>query len=100
MINANQTAQTQIQILSQGSRLDLVYETIDELHTAICEGQLEKLPEFDSPADMINWLCDVVYTAQETISELEKAQVKAEPMLRVVHRHPTGKGRIKRRRQT
>lgn len=88
MINTNQTAQTSIQLLPRGSRLDLVYETIDELHTAICEGQLEKPPEFDSPADLMNWLRDVVYTAQETISELEKAQVKARPTLRMVRRHP------------
>lgn len=88
MINANQTAQTPIQFLHRGSRLDLVYETIDELHTAICEGQLEKLPEFDSPADLMNWLRDVVYTAQEAVSELEKAQVKARPMIRMARRHP------------
>ena len=88
MMNLNQTAQTQIQLLPRGSRLDIVYETVDELHTAVCEGKLEKLPEFDSPTDLMNWLRDVVYTAEETIRELEKAQVKAGPMLRVVCKHP------------
>jgi len=88
MMNLNQTAPTQIQLLPRGSRLDSAYETMDELHSAICEGGLEKVPEFDSHADLINWLRDLIYTAQESISELENAQAKAGVMLRVVHKQP------------
>jgi hypothetical protein len=74
MMNLNQTPQTQIQLLPRNNRLDVAYETIDELHTAISEGQLDNLQGFDSRLDLLNWLRDVIYTAQETIEELESNQ--------------------------
>lgn len=74
MMNLNQTPQTQIQLLPRNNRLDVAYETIDELHTAISEGQLDNLQGFTSRLDLLNWLRDVIYTAQETIEELESNQ--------------------------
>lgn len=84
MMNLNQTPQTQIQLLPRNNRLDVAYETIDELHTAISEGQLDNLQGFESRLDLLNWLRDVVYTAQETIDELESIQPKSGSLLRVV----------------
>lgn len=84
MMNLNQTPQMQIQLLPRDTRLDVAYETIDELHTAISEGQLDNLQGFESRLDLLNWLRDVVYTAQETIDELESTQPKSGSLLRVV----------------
>ena len=85
--NATQT-QTQIQLLPRSSRLDVAYETIDELHSAICEGTIENLSDFQSRTELLNWLRDVIYTAQETIAELESTDEQASTMLRVASNDP------------
>ena len=84
MMNLNNTPQTQIQLLPRANRLDVAYEAIDELHTAISEGNTERFEEFQSRAELLNWLRDVIYTAQETITELESDQDQPCTMLRVV----------------
>lgn len=84
MMNLNQTRQTQIQLLPRHNRLDVAYEAIDELHTAISEGNIENLNGIQSRAELVNWLRDVIYTAQETIMEIEGEAVQPCPMLRVV----------------
>jgi len=83
MMNLNQTPQAQIQLLPRNSRLDVAYETIDELHTAISEGNLDNLDGFASRLELMNWLRDVIYTAQETIDELESTQPTTGNILRV-----------------
>ncbi len=83
MMNLNQTPQTQIQLLPRNSRLDVAYETIDELHTAISEGNLDNLDGFANRLELMNWLRDVIYTAQETIDELESNQPEGGNILRV-----------------
>lgn len=71
MMNLNNTEQTQLQLLPRNTRLDVVFETIDELHTAISEGNMESIGDLQSRAELVKWLRDVIYTAQETIIELE-----------------------------
>lgn len=83
MMNLNETPQTQIQLLPRNNRLDVAYETIDDLHTAISEGTWENFGDFQSRQELLNWLRDVIYTAQETLEELESTQHGAS-MLRVV----------------
>ena len=71
MMNLNKTQQTQIQLLPRNICLDVAFETIDELHTAISEGEIENIADIQSRAELVKWLREVIYTAQETILELE-----------------------------
>lgn len=84
MMNLNNTQQTQLQLLPRDNRLDIAFETIDELHTLISEGNIEGFGEIQSRAELVKWLRDVIYTAQETIMELESDQDEHSSDLRVV----------------
>ena len=88
MMNLNNATQTQIQLLPRANRLDVAYETIDELHSAICDGTIENLSDFQSRAELLSWLRDVIYTAQETIAELEGTEEPAGSMLCVTSNDP------------
>jgi hypothetical protein len=87
MMNLNKATRTQaqIQLLPRTNRIDVAYETIDDLHSAICEsGSVDNVSDFQSRAELLNWLRDVIYTAQETITELESNEEKPGSMLRVI----------------
>lgn len=88
MMNLNKATQTQIQLLPRTNRLDVAYEAIDELHSAISDGSIETLSEFQSRAELLNWLRDVIYTAQETIEELESTECQPGSLLRVISNDP------------
>lgn len=45
---------------------------MDQLHMAAAAGKLNKLSPMDV-RDVIGWLDDIIYTAEETIRELENA---------------------------
>jgi hypothetical protein len=53
------------------ARLEAMFEVFDDLHTAASEGQLEALTTLNN-RELVGWLRDLVYTAQETISEIER----------------------------
>ncbi len=86
MMNLNNATgtQTQIQLLPRSNRLDVAYGAIDELHSAISEGTVGNICDFQSPAELLNWLRDVIYTAQETIAEIESTDTEPGSMLRVI----------------
>lgn len=84
MMNLNNTQQTQLQLLPRDNRLDIAFETIDELHTAISEGNIEAISDIQNRAELVKWLRDVIYTAQETIMELESDHEESDFSLRVV----------------
>jgi len=84
MMNLNNTQQTQLQLLPRDNRLDIAFETIDELHTAISEGNIETICDIQNRTELVKWLRDVIYTAQETIMELESDQDAPSSNLRVV----------------
>jgi hypothetical protein len=86
MMNLNKA--TQIQLLPRTNRLDVAYEAIDELHSTISEGSIENLSEFQSRSELLSWLRDVIYTAQETIEELENTEGQSRSMLRVISNDP------------
>lgn len=88
MMNLNKATQTQIQLLPRTNRLDVAYEAIDELHSAISDGSIENMSEFQSRSELLNWLRDVIYTAQETIEELENTESHPGSMLRVISNDP------------
>jgi hypothetical protein len=64
------TTQRNLQILYTEARLDAVQTALDELHTAASEGNLHTVSTL-SRAELVDWLREFIYTAQETLSEIE-----------------------------
>lgn len=46
-------------------------EQLDQLHSAVSEGQFQRLT-FKARCEALDWLQEIIYTAQETIHELDK----------------------------
>ncbi len=66
--------------------LAAVYEVFDDLHDAASEDQLQELTALDK-RELLGWLRELVFTAQETITEIENRSARAarqEPVLRLV----------------
>ena len=66
--------------------LEAVFEVFDDLHDAASEGQLQELTPLDN-RELLGWLKELVYTAQETISEIENRGARTarqDPFLRLV----------------
>ncbi|MEO1286826.1 MAG: hypothetical protein AAFV93_03590 [Chloroflexota bacterium] len=64
------TVTEHLQGTSETMRLEDVLEIIDTLHTIASDGDLPDVATMDE-ANMMNVLRDIIYTAQETIVELE-----------------------------
>lgn len=67
----------------EDDRLGDLYEALDALHTAASTGQLETQTSLNE-RDLIGLLRDMMYTAQETIQEIEKNRPRRDPILRLV----------------
>jgi len=65
-----QILQPDFQLMVNDVRLAHLFEALDELHSAASEGQLQKLTALND-VELVGWLRDFVYTAQETIAEIE-----------------------------
>ncbi|MCA0457597.1 MAG: hypothetical protein LCI00_26760 [Chloroflexi bacterium] len=66
--------------------LAAVYEVFDDLHDAASEDQLQELTALDK-RELLGWLRELVFTAQETITEIESRSARTarqEPVLRLV----------------
>ncbi len=63
------------------ARLAALFEVFDDLHTAASEGQLAAMTTLNN-RELVGWLQELVYTAQETITEIEKTSVY--PVIRLV----------------
>lgn len=68
-----------------------VLEFIDDLHSAASDGHSQDFTGM-TEAEVINYLRDLIYTAQEAVSELETAQArnrtaKKKPSLRIVRKY-------------
>ncbi|MBK8022044.1 MAG: hypothetical protein IPK19_11610 [Chloroflexi bacterium] len=70
------THQATLQLLYNDARLSALFDALDELHSAASDGNLGAVTTL-SNADMIAWLRDLMYTAQETIEEIEDQNVSA-----------------------
>lgn len=64
-------------------RLAAAFEVLDALHTAASEGRLDLFTSM-STSEIVGWLHEFVYTAQETLAEIEKRNALATPHLRLV----------------
>jgi hypothetical protein len=78
-----QTHQTNHDIRLSDARMAAVFEVFDDLHTAASEGQLEALTSLNS-RELVGWLRELMFTAQETISEIEEVKLRCEPVIRLV----------------
>jgi hypothetical protein len=66
-----QTHQSNLQLLYNDARLVALFQAVDELHSAASDGEIQALTTL-SRDEMVGWLRDLVYTAEETIAEIEK----------------------------
>ncbi|MCA9915063.1 MAG: hypothetical protein KC496_17030 [Anaerolineae bacterium] len=69
--------------------LEDVLETIDQLHSAISEGSPLQIADLNEN-DLVDTLRELIYTAQETVEEIEMRRAKRrkarkhQPTLRIV----------------
>jgi hypothetical protein len=63
------------------ARMADLFEVFDDLHTAASEGELEAITSLNK-RELVGWLRELMYTAQETITEIEKHSTY--PALRLV----------------
>ena len=62
--------QLNLQLGTTDARLNALFEALDELHSAASAGTIHKLTTLDNH-ELKGWLREFVYTAQETIAEIE-----------------------------
>lgn len=74
--------QLQFQVLYDHARLNSLGNLLDELHTAASEGALPGVTPL-SNAELVGWLREFIYTAQETISEIEAHPTDVPALVRV-----------------
>lgn len=64
------TPQPNLQLLYNEARLSSLAEALDELHSAAAEGAVRSVTTL-SNAELIGWLREIMYTARETMLEIE-----------------------------
>ena len=64
------TLQPNLQLLYNTARLSDVLVALDELHSAASDGNVRAVTPL-SNAELVSWLYEVIYTAQETMNEIE-----------------------------
>jgi hypothetical protein len=66
--------------------METLLETLDRLHTASYEGTLAEETTL-SQEDLLGWLEDVIYTAQETINEIvnSREEEEAQPTINIAN---------------
>ena len=65
------------------SQHEMVLELLDQVHTAVSDRDLAVVTSM-SKQELVRYLQDVIYTAQETIDELHRQQDEEVSFLRVV----------------
>ncbi len=76
----------QRQDLESAKTLDLAYELLDELHSAICADRWRRRADCESAAQLVSWLKEVSYIAQESVKELEAQRARRSPELRILEK--------------
>ncbi len=72
-----------LQLLFNDARMGNLMDTLDELHSAASEGRLQQVTTLTN-AEMIGWLYELVYTATETMAEIQRSEVRGDTMLHIV----------------
>jgi hypothetical protein len=80
-----QTHQAQIHYLLNDARLTAAFETLEDLHSAASDNELHDVTTL-SRHELLGWLKDLMFTVQETITEVERGAVPQRqiPPLRMV----------------
>jgi hypothetical protein len=83
-----ETTVTEHLLLASGiNHLEDVLDYIDQLHSAASDGEAEALNSM-SEAEVMNYLQEIIYTAQETLAEIEATRAhrtrKHQPVLRIL----------------
>jgi hypothetical protein len=52
---------------------DALFRALDRLHDDVSQGRLSSVLAL-APAEMVGWLEDIIYTARETIREIQAAE--------------------------
>ena len=79
-----QIHQPNFQIVHNDARLVGLFQSLDELHTAASEGHLPMVTPLTN-AELVGWLQELIYTAEETIAEINHEDAKMNlPQLRIV----------------
>lgn len=75
-MNPTTSTTNELQLRYADDQLNHMYDMLDELHNAASEGQLQTMTTINE-GDLIGLLREMIYTAQETISEIEKQATRA-----------------------
>ncbi len=79
-----QIHQPNFQIIYNDTRLAGLFQSLDELHSAASEGRLQNVTPLTN-AELIGWLQELMYVAEETIAEIEEHEAPpVVPHLRLV----------------
>jgi hypothetical protein len=79
------TLQPNLQLLYNTARLGGLLEALDELHSAASDGNVRAVTPV-SNAELMSWLYEVIYTAQETMIEIESKNADAAVGLTLVRK--------------
>jgi hypothetical protein len=79
------TLQPNLQLLYNTARLSDVLVALDELHSAASDGNVRAVTPL-SNAELTSWLYEVIYTAQETMNEIESKNADAAVELTLVRK--------------
>jgi hypothetical protein len=67
------------------ARLTWLLEAVDELHTAVSDGELAAVTSLNE-LELQNWLRELVWVAQEALAEMECQRAQAQPALALVRK--------------
>ena len=79
------TPQPNLRLLYNESRLSTLLDALDELHSAASDGDTRAVTTL-SNAELIGWLREVIYTARETMEEIEEHNTQREVGLSLVRK--------------
>jgi len=71
------TSTTHLQLLFNDARMANLLDVLDELHTAASDGRLAEITTLNRQ-DMMGYLLEVVYTATETMAEMQRGMERGE----------------------
>jgi hypothetical protein len=81
----------QQKLLYTEARLARLWEALDEIHSAASEGALRSITPLTN-AEVVGWLNELIYTAQEAIEEIESHSADPEPKLTLVRKPSEQRG--------
>jgi hypothetical protein len=80
-----QKTETKVIVLYESHFLADVFEQLDQLHTVVSEGQLHTLTTLDKQ-DVVGWLQELIFTAEETVKEMENCSAEPKPIIQLLDR--------------